>query len=178
MISVSPWLVGAVAVLLSGCASPHELARKREQRADAAQALFEQTVDRYHLPGVTAKGAERDQLLARAAADYSRLLRVYPDQRSLCAQALRGIATVRAEQGHLDDAVRIYYQVGQHYAELGWEVLQAWNSAGDLLWKTGRQTEAHAFYALIVQRFDHPSFPATFQTIVRHANSRLAPTEP
>ncbi len=116
---------------LAGCATP------KQDRAADARKLFEQTVKQYHLPSAEAQGASRQQLLKQAAAGYERLLKTYRDQPYWCAQALRSLGNVRAEQGKLDDAVRLYVRVGDHYPQQDWEVLQAWKSAADLLWDAG-----------------------------------------
>src|SRR5712672_700186 len=118
-------LVSAL-VLLAGCATP------KPDHAAASKALFEQTVKQYHLPSAEASGVARQQLLDQAAAGYERLLKTYGDQPYWCAQALRSLANVRAEQGKLDAAVKLYRRVGERYPQQDWEVLQAWKSAGDL----------------------------------------------
>lgn len=152
---------------LAGCATP------KQDRAADARKLFEQTVKQYHLPSAEAQGASRQQLLKQAAAGYERLLKTYRDQPYWCAQALRSLGNVRAEQGKLDDAVRLYVRVGDHYPQQDWEVLQAWKSAADLLWDAGRNDEAGKFYRQIVARFDQPDAPPVIRTVVRVAQSRL-----
>jgi tetratricopeptide (TPR) repeat protein len=158
------WLI----LILSGCATA-----PKTDRAASGKTLFDQTVKQYHLPSADAKGAARDKLLARAADGYARLLRTYPDQPYWCAQSLRSLANIRAEQGHLDDAIKMYRQVGEHYPDFDWEVLQAWKSAADQLWDAGRQADANPFYQQIVTRFDQPDAPAVYKTIVRAAKARL-----
>jgi tetratricopeptide (TPR) repeat protein len=157
-----------LAVGLLGCAT----APKRDRAADA-KLLFEQTVMEYHLPSAEAKEPERDKLLVQAAGGYTQLLHSYPEQSDWCAQALRSLANVRAEQGRLNDAVKLYQQVGDNYPGYDWEVLQAWKSAADLLWEAGRQDEARTFYQKIVARFERPDVPAVYRTVVRAAKAKL-----
>lgn len=161
--------VGALlAVGLLGCATA-----PKGERAAAAKQLFEQTVRQYHLPSAEAKEPERDKLLVQAAAGYTRLLRSYPEQADWCVQALRSLANIRAEQGRLNDAVKLYRQVGDDYPGYDWEVLQAWKSAADLLWEAGRQDEARTFYRKIVARFERPDMPTVYRTVVRAAKAKL-----
>ncbi len=151
------------ALLLAGCA-----AAPRE----TAPQLFERTVREYHLPAGEAQGAARDKLLAQAAAGYEQLLRQHPHESLWCAQALRSLGNVRAEQGRLDEAVNLYRQVGEKYPQQDWEVLQSWKSAADLLWDAGRKPEAQIFYRQITQRYDQPIAPAIYRTIVKAAQNR------
>jgi TolA-binding protein len=159
-------LVSAL-LLLAGCAAP------RQDRNAGAKTLFEQTVKQYHLPSADAHGPARQRLLDQAAGGYERVLKTYRDQPYWCAQALRSLGNVRAEQGNFDDAVKLYRRVGERYPQQDWEVLQAWKSAADLLWDAGRQDEAHVFYWQIVQRFDNPDASAVVQTVVRAARRRV-----
>lgn len=169
-ISPGKFAVGALlAVALLGCATP-----PKQDRAAAARQLFEQTVRQYHLPSAEAQGAERDRLLARAVDNYAQLLRSYPEQSYWCAQALRSLANVWAEQGRLSDAVKLYQQVGDEYLQYDWEVLQGWKSVADLLWDAGRQDDARAYYQKIVARFDQPDAPAVYEIIVRASRRHLA----
>jgi tetratricopeptide (TPR) repeat protein len=171
---VAALCVAAGLVCVPGCASPEQKAAQHQQRYEAAQSLFEQTTKVFHLPSADADGAERERLLAQAAAGYDELLRKYPDQSHWSAQALRSLGNVRAEQGRLDEAVGLYARVGARYPREDWEVLQAWKSAGDLLWEAGRAAEARRFYEKIVERFDSEPAPAVVQLIVRGSKSRLA----
>jgi hypothetical protein len=63
--------------------------------------------------------------------------------------------------------------VGEQYPQQNWEVLQAWKSAGDLLWDAGRKDEARQFYRQIVARFDQPDASAVVRTIVRVTAAKL-----
>lgn len=144
-------------LLLAGCATP-----QKQDRATDAKALFEKSVTLH-----------QERQFSEAAAGYARLLKTCRDQPYWCAQALRSLGNVRAAQGKLDEAVKLYRQVGENYPQQDWEVLQAWKSAGDLLWEAGRKDEAQQFYRQIITRFDKPDAPAVFRTIVRGSQARL-----
>ena len=160
-----------LAVAFAGCSSSKE---SPPQRAAAAQALFDQTTKNFHLPSAEAHGAERDRLLAQAAAAYELLLEQYPKETPVCAQTTRSLANVRATQGRLGDAVNLYATVARKYPAEDWEILQSWKSAADLLADAGRAAEARPFYEKILARFDKPDAPAVVKTIVRGSRSRLA----
>jgi tetratricopeptide (TPR) repeat protein len=156
----------ALAALLAvGCApAPCESARQ----------VFDRTVRECHLPSAEASGAQREKLLAEAASGYEQVLKLGRSDPHLCAAALRSLANVRVEQGRLSEAVNLYSRVGEKYPTCDWEVLQAWKSAGDMLWDAGRQAEAAGFYKRIVQRFgSDPS--AIIQTVARAASHRVSP---
>ena len=157
-------------LVITGCAT-----KPNPIHASAAKTLFEATVRNYHFPSATATGKERNRLLTEAAAGYERILHDYPDQNAWCAKSLRSLGNVRAEQGRLNDAIGLYRRVGDEYRQNDWEVLQAWKSAGDLLWDNSRQVEARKFYRQIITHFDHPDAALVVQTIVRAAKWRLAP---
>jgi len=141
-----------VLLVLAGCAT---------QRPDP-QPIFAAAVQ-----------AHSNRQFDTAAAGYERILRQYPDQPALCAQALRSLGNVRAMQGRLDDAVKLYRRVGTKYPACDWEVLQAWKSAADLLWDAGRKIEARQFYRQIVERFDQPDAPAVTKLISQASRNRL-----
>src|ERR1051325_5032380 len=122
-----------------GCATDNTA--RSEGRYAAARDLYERTTKLYHLPSAQAQGEERDRLLRQAASGYEQLLRRYPNQELWCAQALRSLANVRAEQGRLDQAIRLYDRVADLYPRQDWEVLQAWKSAADLLWDADPHAE-------------------------------------
>ena len=147
-------LLASLLLLLAGCATT--------TKETDAKALFEQSVKLH-----------QDHQYAEAAVGYERLLKLYPDQPHWCAQALRSLGNVRAAQGKLDAAVKLYRQVGEKYPQQDWEVLQAWKSAGDLLWDARRKDEARQFYRQIVERFDKPDAPAVYRTIVNAAAKKL-----
>ena len=165
----------ALALFLSfaGCATVDKAARQ-QQRAAAAKELFEQTVKLYHLPSGEAQGMEREKLLAQAAAGYERLLKNYSDQPHWCAPALRSLGNIRATQGRVADAVKIYRRLEKQFPRDDWEILQAWKSAADLLWEAKQPEEAKVFYRKIVARFDQPDAAAIVKAIVRGSQSRLA----
>ena len=151
------------ALLLAGCAT---------HRTDA-KVSFEQTV-KLHLASADLSGGERAKSLEQVASEYGRFLKAYRDQPYWCAQALRSLGNVRAEQGKLDEAVKLYRRVGEQYPQQDWEVLQAWKSAGDLLWDAGRKDDAGKFYRQIVLRFDNSEASAIVQTVVRAAKRRVS----
>ena len=163
-------IVLLLALLLAGCAAPKETP---QQRAEAARALFDQTTKNFHLPSAEAHGAERDRLLAGAASGYEQLIKQYPEQTHACAQALRSLGNVRASQGRLDDAVKLYASVARKYPAEDWEILTSWKSAADLLAEAGRAAEAKPYYEKILARFDRPDAPAVVKTIVRGSRARL-----
>jgi tetratricopeptide (TPR) repeat protein len=163
-----------VLLLVAGCGSPEQKAARQQKRYAEAKALFEQTTKEHHLPSAQGQGVERDRLLNLAATGYERLLREYRDQPGWCAPALRSLGNVRATQGQLDDAVKLYARVGRDYTDNEWEVLQAWKSAADLLWEAGRQAEAQPYYQQIVTRFGGAGHPPVVQVVVRAAQRRLA----
>ena len=90
-----------------------------------------------------------------------------------CAQSLRSLGNVRAAQGRIDEAIQLYGQVGEKYPDQDWEVLQAWKSAGDLLWDDAKPDQAKAFYRQIVTRFDKPDEAPIIRAVVRGAKARL-----
>jgi hypothetical protein len=159
--------IGAL-LLLCGCRTSDPV-----RRYSAAQQMFDRTVRECHLPAAQAQGAEKQRLLSLAADGYESLLRQYRDQPRWCAQALRSLGNVRAEEGRIDEAVGLYSRVARQYPAQDWEILQAWKSAADLLWDADRQGEARPFYQKIVHRFDVPESPPIMKTAVRGAKARL-----
>ncbi len=157
-------------VLFAACATTKQTP---EQRYAAAKAAFDQTAKEFHLPSADAKGAERDRLLREAARGYEQVLSRFKDQPNWCAQALRSLGNVRAEQNRLDDAVKLFASVAKKFPAESWEVLSAWKSAGDLLWEAGKREQAKAFYRQLVERFDTADAPQVFKTIVRGSKVRL-----
>jgi len=164
------FLVGLViTILLTSCATAPNPAH-----AKPAKSLFEFTAHEYHFPSAFATGTERDRLLAEAATGYERLLRKYPDQDDWCAKALRSLGNIRAEQGQLDVAVKLYASVAEKHPRQNWEVLQAWKTVADLLWDAGRTDEAKKFYQRIITRFDKPDVADVVKSVVRAARWHLA----
>lgn len=160
---------------MAGCDSPEQKAARQQKRNAEAKALFEQITKEQHLPSAEAQGAERDRLLHLASTGYEQLLHDYRDQPDWCAPALRSLGNIRATQGKLDEAVKLYARVGKDYSGNDWEVIQAWKSAADLLWEAGRQAEAKAYYRQIVTRFNDPQQPGVVRVIVAASQRRVEP---
>jgi TolA-binding protein len=139
---------------------------------ETARQVFNRTVREDHLPSAEASGAEREKLLARSATGYQQVLRLGENDRPLCATALRSLGNVRAEQGRLDEAVKLWSQVGSQYPACDWEVLQSWKSAADSLWDAGRKSDATPFYRQIARRFSSAPSPI-MQTVARAASRRV-----
>jgi len=158
-------------LLLPACSrSPSQT---REQRAEAAKALFDRTTKTFHIPSAEAKGAEKKTLQKQAAAGYEELLKKYPDQTYWAAQALRNLGNIRATQGKIDEAVQDYAGVEKKYPRQRWEVLMSWKSAADLLWEAGRHSEAKPFYEKIIAQYDRPESSQVEKTIVRGSKMKL-----
>ena len=168
-----PVMAGILMMLLLGCATPERKAAEQQLRHTAAKDLFEQAAKRYDLPAADLQGAEKMRLLDLAAAGYEKVLKQYPDEKFWCAQALRSLGNVRAVQGRLDDAVKIWVRVEKEYPQQDWEVLLAWRSAANQLWDAGRKDEAREFYRKIVEQFDNGVEPTVIRLIVQGAKPRL-----
>lgn len=138
-----------------------------------ARALFEQTTKEFYAPSAEARGAERERLLNEAATRYGELLKRFPRDTNLCAQALYALGNIHASQGKTNEAVKAYAAVGEKYGSQEWEVLQAWKSAADLLWEAKRRDEAKAFYGRIVERFGKNDAPQIIQQVVRGSKTRM-----
>ena len=61
-------------------------------RSAAARALFEQATKEFHNPSAEANGPERARLLGETAQRYEQLLKEYPEELNLGAQALSAVA--------------------------------------------------------------------------------------
>ena len=169
-----PQICALVLILgVIGCAAADKAARQ-QQRATAAKELFEQTVKLYHLPSSEAQGATQQKLFAQAATGYEQLLKNYSDQPRWCAPALRSLGNIRAAQGRMADAVKLYTRLEKQFPREDWEILQAWKSAADLLWEAKQLEEAKVFYRKIITRFDQPDAAVLIKAIVRGSKSRLA----
>ncbi len=164
-------IVALLLTALLGCSA--KKTETREQRSEAAKALFEQTTKQFHIPSAEAQSAEKERLQGQAADGYQRLLNTYPEQDYWVAQALRSLGNIRALQGKLEEAVKNYTAVGKKYPQQRWEVLMSWKSAADLLWDAGKQEEAKAFYRRIVAEYDIAQASQVEKTIVRGSRSRL-----
>ena len=128
----------------------------------------------FHARSAEATGPERDRLLNEAALRYNELLKNFPTETNLCAQALRALGSIHATRGQTNEAVKLYAAVGEKYPSQDWEVLQAWKAAGDLRWDGHRREDAKQFYAKIVERFGKNDAPQIIQTVVRGSKARLA----
>jgi tetratricopeptide (TPR) repeat protein len=139
----------------------------------SAQALFDEATHQFHARSAEANSVERERLLREAAQRYEQLLKQFPAETNLCAQALRALGNVHASQGSTNEAVKFYATVGERYSSQDWEVLQAWKAAGDLLWDSSQRGEAKKFYARIVERFGHNEASQVVQQVVRGSKARL-----
>jgi tetratricopeptide (TPR) repeat protein len=142
------------------------------ERAEAAKALFEKAAAEFHNPSADATGDQKTQLLEGAAKRYEQLLQDYPEQKRWCAQALRSLAGVRAEQGDTAAALKHYDRVATDFSEQEFEVLQSWKAAADLLWDAEQKTEAKAYYQKIVARFDRKEIPPVYKIILNISKKR------
>ncbi|PAW87052.1 MAG: hypothetical protein B9S33_06960 [Pedosphaera sp. Tous-C6FEB] len=159
----------AALTLLVACATPQTPA----ERTAAAKALFDRTVKEFHLPSAEAKSPERERLQAEAERGYTQVLREFRDQPVWGAQAQRSLGNLRAAQGRVDEAVKLFAVVERKFPAQEWEILQSWKSAADLLWEAKRPVEAKVYYQKIVTRFDQPEATALVKTIVRGSKARL-----
>lgn len=167
------WVISVFLAIafLSGCEAKQQIPA---ERSTTARALFEETTKEFHNPSAEAKAPEKARLLSEAARRYEQLLKEYPEEQNLGAQALRGLGHVRLAQGQTNEAVKFYSAVAEKYPAQDWEVLQAWKAAADLLWDAGQHGEAKKYYAKIVARFGKNDGPQIFQTVVRGSKARLA----
>ena len=166
---IAPLLLSAA--LLFGCKPG---APSSGEQPVSARLLFEQTTREFYGPSAEAKGTERERLLNEAASRYSRLLKEFPGETNLCAQSLRVLGSIHAIRGQTNEAVKLYAAVGDRYGSEGWEILQAWKSAGDLLWESNQRGEAREFYAKLVERFGKNDAPQIVRQVVRGSKTRLA----
>ncbi len=143
------------------------------ERAEAAKALFEKAAAEFHNPSADATGEQKTKLLEGAAKRYAQLLQDYPEQKRWCAQSLRSLAGVRAEQGDTTAALKHYDRVATDFSNQEFEVLQAWKAAADLLWDAEQKTEAKAYYQKIVTRFDRKEIPPVYKIILNVSKKRV-----
>jgi lipopolysaccharide biosynthesis regulator YciM len=148
--------------------------RSPANNSATARALFEQTTREFHGPSAEAHGAERERLLNEAAKNYGELLKRFPQETNLCAQAVRALGSIRASQGKTNEAVKLYATVEAKCPDCDWEVLMAWKSAADLLWDLNQRADAKKYYAKIVERFGKSDAPQIIQQVVRGSKARLA----
>ncbi len=144
------------------------------ERVRTAKELFDSTTKEFHAPSAAANGTERLRLQNEAASRYADLVKRFPEQSNVCAQALRSLGNIRASQTNIDAAVKEFAAGGDRYPTQEWEVLQAWKGAADLLWDAGRRDEAKKFYTQIVTRFDRADESAIVKTVVRGSRAKLA----
>jgi hypothetical protein len=161
----------AAGVALTAC-SKHE--KDSPERAAVAKAQFDSITKEFHVPSANTNNAERLRLQNEAAARYADLVKRFPEQSNICAQALRSVGNIHAVQTNTDSAVKSFAAVGERYPTQDWEVLQSWKSAADLLWDAGRTNDARNYYSKIAARFDAPDAPAIYKTVVRGSKARLA----
>lgn len=164
-------IVLALVMAVVGCSKADEPPKGLTARAELGGIT-----KTFHEPSATAPAIERRRMQDEAAARYATLVKRYPKESNVCAQALRSIGNIRAAQTNVDDAVKHFAAVGDRYPTEDWELLQAWKSAADLLWEAGRTNDARRFYSQIVTRFEGSNAPAIYQAVVRGSKSRLAET--
>ncbi len=173
-----------IAALFLGCSKPTKPVPQKPspakpatpastpERAEAAKDLFEKAVAEFHNPSADATGDQKTKLLEGAARRYEQLLRDYPEQHRWCAQALRSLAGVRAEQGGMATALQHYDRVATDFGNQEFEVIQAWKAAADLLWDAEKETEAKLYYQKIITRFDQSELPPVYKIILNVARKR------
>ena len=142
------------------------------ERREAAQALFECTVNDFHNPSARALPEKRVPLLEGAAQRYQQLLEEYPEQKHWCAQALRNLGGTQAELGRTEVALKHYDRVAIAYGEFDFEVMLAWKAAADLLWDLDRKEEAKVYYTKIIDRFDREEVLPVYKVILNLAKKR------
>jgi TolA-binding protein len=162
--------IGIACMAFTGCSKHDE---NSPERARAAKEQFDTITRNFHVPSANTNEAERLRLQNEAAARYADLVKRFPEQSNLCAQALRSLGNIHAAQTNVDAAVKDFAAVGQRYATQEWELLQAWKSAADLLWDAGRTNEAQVYYSNVVARFDTADAPAIYKAVVRGSKARL-----
>jgi tetratricopeptide (TPR) repeat protein len=163
----------ALALLLLAALAGCRQARPAAEQEAAARSLFNETVEKFHLPSARASGPARSALLEKAAAGYQRILDEFPDATNWDAQAMRSLANVRAEQGRLEDALKLYESVACSYPDENWEIVQSWKSAADLLWDANQLGGAQSFYQRIITKFDGTNESAVVKIIVTQSKRRV-----
>jgi hypothetical protein len=156
--------------LLAGCKEKKSSSGQSNPRS-SARALFDQATREFSLEDRS--GPDRQRWLEEASKSYEQVLKEFPAETNLCAQSLRALGSIRALQGQTNEAVKLYATVGDKYASQDWEVLQAWKSAGDLLWESNQRDDAKKFYVKVVERFDKSDAPQIISTVVRGSKARL-----
>ena len=113
-LAVAGWML----LCFTGCGKKPET--PHQPKKVSAKELFDQTTKLYHLQSDQKEGAEKEKLLAQAAAGYEQLLGDCRDQPFWCAQALRSLGNVRTTQGRLDEAIKLYSRVAEQYPREDW----------------------------------------------------------
>ena len=158
--------VGAGCVAASGNVDR----RERQARHD-----FNRVVRELHVPaGDATNDVMRGELLTNAVKGYLAIVQQYPDQPQWGAQALRSVANIHRAEGRRGEALAAYARIAHKYPGQDWEIIQAWKSAGDLLWDSSMKGLARDYYRQIVAAYGEVHDPPMFQTIVDIARRRLA----
>jgi len=169
-IAVAVMLAFVLAVGLIGC---KENAPAPSGNSTDARTLMAEAMTHFHARSTELLGPERERLLNEAAQRYNELLKRFPLETNLCAQALRALGSIHATQGKTNEAVKLYAAVGEKYPSQDWEVLQAWKAAGDLRWEEHEREDAKKFYSKIVERFGKMDAPQIIQQVVRGSKARM-----
>jgi tetratricopeptide (TPR) repeat protein len=156
----------------AGCVSPGGNADRRERQA---RHDFNQVVRELHVPaGDATNDVMRGELLTNAVKGYLAIVQQYPDQPQWGAQALRSVANIHRAEGRRGEALAAYARIAHKYPGQDWEIIQAWKSAGDLLWESKMKELARDYYRQIVTAYGEVRDPPMFQTIADIARRRLA----
>src|SRR4051794_2243002 len=99
-------------VAFTAC-SKHE--KNSPERARAAKEQFDAIMKNFHIPSANTNETERVRLQNEAASRYAKLVKQFPGESNICAQALRGMGNIYAAQTNLSAAVKQFILVGDHY---------------------------------------------------------------
>ena len=162
--------------LLAGCGDKPvpPTSADRQQRYEAAKAIFEKASREFHMPSAQTRGSERAKLEDQAAGLYADVAQSYADQPIWAAQALRSLGHIQAARTNINEAVELYAQVAEEFPQQDFEVLMAWKSAGDLLSDADTPVEAKVYYEKLLARFDKPDALPIVKSVVRGAKARLS----
>jgi len=164
-----PWLALAVG---AGCVASGGNVDRRERQA---RHEFNQVVRELHVPaGDATNDVMRGELLTNAVKRYLAIVQQYPDQPQWGAQAMRSVANIYRAEGRRAEALATYERIAHKYPGQDWEIIQAWKSAGDLLWDSAMKELARDYYRQIVDAYGEVHDPPMFQTIADIARRRLA----
>src|SRR5512132_769847 len=92
--SILPALLAAC-VLLAACSREHKTSA---DRAQTPKTLFDVITKDVHVPAAAANGPERLRLQNEAASRYAELVKRFPEESNICAQALRSLGNIYAAQ--------------------------------------------------------------------------------